>query len=150
MSRHCWESGQISREITLEPIYRLPIFPKADFGALQAVYGPLGSGKTFLLSSLICYSVLRKHELVFSPLNDKTNTLTLACLPLFTHDKRTENLNQILQNLEVEPQGIPCLNITVLTKDEQIYDVRKNPPTIFDRILEVKDPKGFKVDFKKF
>jgi len=148
MPKRFWESGQIAKEISLEPVYRLPIFPKADFGALQTVYGPLGSGKTFLEASIICYSVLSKHELVFSPLNDKTNTLTLAGLPLFAHNKRTKRLLHILQGiLGVEPQGIPTLTLTVLRKGEKVEDVAKHPPTIFDRIIEIDDPRGFKVNF---
>lgn len=148
MPRRSWETGQISKDIVLEPVYRLPIFPKSDVGPLQTIYGPKGSGKTFLLSSITCYGVLAKHELVFSSLNDKSNTFTLACMPLFTYNKRTEKLVDVLNRLlGVEPQGIPVLNLTVLRKGEKIDDVEKHPPTIYDRLLEVEDPRGFNVDF---
>jgi hypothetical protein len=149
MPHGSWDSGQISKDIILEPIYRLPIFPKADEGPLQTIYAPKGGGKTFLLSGISCYSILAKHELVFSPLNDKSNSFTLASMPLFAYNKRTEKLTHVLQDiLGVEPQGVPTLTLTVLQKDEKMADDNnQHPPTIYDRILRVPDPRGFIVDF---
>ena len=92
MPPEAWESGSLSSDIILRPLYDLPIFPKVDMGSLQAVYGRLGSGKTFLLSSLACYAILNKREVVFVPLNDKSNSFTYACMPLFPYDRRTRNL----------------------------------------------------------
>jgi len=148
MPRHCWEPGQIAKEITLEPVYRMPIFPKAEYGPLEVVYGPRGSGKTFLLSAIVCYVILSKHELVFSPLNDKSNSYSIMGLPLFPYNKRTETLGDDLrENLGVEPQGIPTLTLTVVRKGEGIIDTEKFPPTIYDRLIEVENPKSFTVDF---
>jgi aryl carrier-like protein len=56
--KESWQTGQLEGEVLLEPV-TLPIFPKADMGAIQTVYGRLGSGKTFLLSSLILLRVSR-------------------------------------------------------------------------------------------
>jgi len=146
--KNTWQAGQLSGEILLEPIYRLPIFPKADFGALQAVYGRLGAGKTFLLSSIICYSILAKRETVIVPLNDKTNSFSLSVMPLFAYDKHTEKLVHMLEQvLEVEPQGVPCLTITVLRKNEKVYDEEAHPPTVFDRVMKVDNSQSFRIDF---
>jgi len=142
-----WTSGMFSGEIMLEPVYNLPIFPKEDFGAIQAIYGKFGSGKTFLLSSLICYSFFAKHQAALIPLNDKSNSYSLAFMPLFAYNKRTAHLLHILEMLGVEPQGIPCITISVLRKGEKIENIKAHPPTVYDRILEVEDYRNFKVDF---
>jgi len=148
MPSEAWESGSLSKEVSLEPLYQMPVFPRANFGALQTVYGRLGSGKTLLLSSIACYSVLDKRELVFSPLNDKSNSFSLACLLLLGYNRRTKSLVEVLQDLlGLEPQAVPTLTLTVLRKEEKIYDLEKNPPTVFDRILEVENPRSFPVDF---
>jgi len=149
MPRRCWESGDISKEINLEPFYRLPVFPKTDLGALQTVYGRLGSGKTFLLSSIACYSIRSKHEVVFTPLGDKSNSYTFACLPLFAYNRRTGGLVEVLKEiLGVEPQGVPTVTLTFLKKDEKILDLEKHPPTIYDLVVEVEDPRGFDLPFR--
>jgi hypothetical protein len=149
VARHCWESGKISNTVTLDPLYRFPIFPKSDFGALQLVYARIGAGKTFLLSKIANYAVDSKSEIVFSPLNDKSQSFSFACMPLFEYDKRTTDLvNFLKENLDVEPHGIPTLTLTVLRKDEKTkLDHQRNPPTIYDRVLEVEEPRGFKVNF---
>jgi len=147
LHKHCWETGQLSSDLTFEPFYKLPIFPEADHAPIEIAYAPRGRGKTFLLSAIACYVIQFQRELVFSPMNDKSNSFVLASLPLFAYDKRTKDLVQTLQNLGVEPQGIPVLTLTVLRKDEKVADSEKDPPTIFDRIIEVKDPSGFDVDF---
>ena len=149
MPRSCWESGSISKDLVLQPVYRLPVFPKADFGALQTVFARLGSGKTFLLSAITCYSILSKHELVFCPLNDKSNSYSLAGIPLFGYDKRTKDLLETLAVLGIGPQGVPTITLTVLRKDERIWDVDQHPPTVFDRVVEVESPRGFELDFKQ-
>ena len=144
-----WESGSLSSDIVLNPLYDLPIFPRVDMGSLQAIYGRLGSGKTFLLSSLACYSILSRREVVFVPLNDKSNSFTYACMPLFPYDRRTRNLCEILQGiLRVEPAAVPVLILNVLRTGEKAPDPWKHPPTIYDRIIEVDNPLTFKVDFK--
>jgi len=144
-----WEAGAITQDITLEPVTRLPVFPRADLGALQAVYGPVGSGKTLLLSAIACYAILSKHELVFSPLNDKSNSFTLASLPVFAFNKRTAKLLSFLkETLGVEPQGVPTLTLTFLRRGETVPDCDAHPPTIYDRVVVVDNPKGFDLDFK--
>jgi ribosomal protein S27E len=142
-----WQSGQLTGEIVLEPVYRMPIFPKADFGAIQTVYGRLGCGKTFLLSSTICYSFYAKRETTLIPLNDKTNSYSLACIPMFAYSKGTAKLMRLLKMLSVEPQGIPAMTVTVLRKGEKIDDINRHPPTIYDRILEIENPMRFSVNF---
>jgi hypothetical protein len=150
MPRNCWESGKIAGTIEMEPVTRFPIFPKADFGALQTVFGPIGSGKTFLLSSIFSYSILNKQELIFSPLGDKSNSFSTACLPLFSYDERTKRLlHHLTEKLGVEPAGIPLLTLTFLQEGDRITDNDKNPPTIFDRVVVIKDPKSFEIDFKE-
>lgn len=149
VSKSSWQSGQLAGEIVLEPVYRLPVFPKADFGAIQTVYGRLGCGKTFLLSSIICYSFFAKRETTFIPLNDKSNSYSLASIPLFAYSKNTSRLLQTLDTLSVEPQGIPVITINVLCRGDKIDDVNRHPPTIYDRILYVDNPTGFTVDFNE-
>jgi len=148
MQKHCWETGQLPSDVVFEPYYKLPIFPEADYGPIEIAYAPRGKGKTVLLSAITSYVVQLKRELVFSPMNDKSNSFSFAGIPLFPYDRRTKELTQTLQNqLEVEPQGIPVLTLTVLRKGEGVADTEKDPPTVFDRIIEVKDPMGFDVDF---
>jgi len=147
MPRHCWETGRIAKDITLEPVYHLPIFPKADYGPLQAIYGPRGSGKTFLLESIISYAVLSKHEMVFCPLNDKSNSYALACLPFFPYSRVTKSLTRTLRGLGVEPQALPTLTLTVLRRGDKVRDLEQHPATIYDRVIEVDDPRGFEIDF---
>lgn len=143
-----WEAGAMSQDIVLEPLYRLPVFPKAEMGSLQAIYAPLGEGKTVLLSSIACYAVLSKHEIVFSPLNDKSDSFSLACIPLFAFNNRTKHLVDSLKSLGVESQGVPTLNVTFLRKGEGYPDYEAHPPTIYDRVAVVEDAKGFDFDFK--
>ncbi|MGB9672073.1 MAG: hypothetical protein ACPLZY_02885, partial [Candidatus Norongarragalinales archaeon] len=145
--RGSWISGELSGEITLEPVYRLPIFPKSDLGSIQAVFGPVGSGKTVLLSSFICYSILAKGQTVLIPLNDKTNSYSLAALPAFAYSKSTSRMMQTLKIMDVEPKGVPCISVTVLRKGEEVDSIARHPPTIYDRVLEVDDPSNFTVDF---
>lgn len=148
MPKNCWETGHIAKEIHLEPLYRLPIFAKVDEGALNLVFAPVGKGKTTLLSSNISYSYLSKHELTFIPLADKSNSLSFASMPLFEYDARTAELLLTLREiLGVEPQGIPTLTLTILRKGEKISDLKKHPPTIYDRKIIIEDPRNFEVDF---
>jgi hypothetical protein len=148
MPRNCWESGKFAADIEMTPVTRFPIFSKGDFGAVQAIFAPIGSGKTFLLSAIASYAVQLRHELIFSPLGDKSNSFATACLPLFPYDKRTETLcHNLTEILGVEPSGIPMLHLTFLRKGEEITDLDKNPPTIFDRVVEIDDPKTFQLDF---
>lgn len=151
MPSETWDSGSINRKVELERLYDLPIFPRSDFGALQTCYGPIGSGKTFLFSSLFSYAVIEKKELIFSPLGDKSNSFTLACMPLFSYSRNTSNLVNLLKKaVEVEPQGMPVLTLTFVRKGETMdrYNKRKNPPTKFDRLVRVDNPKNFTFDFK--
>ena len=147
MPRSAWETGTLSEDIDIRPLYTLPIFPKANMGSLQAVYGKLGSGKTFLLSSLACYAIMH-GEVVFSPLNDKSNSFTYAALPLFPYDSRTKQLYEMLRGFEIEPAGVPVLTLNFLRRGETIVDDWKHPPTIFDRIIEIDNPLDFKIDFQ--
>lgn len=151
MARQSWESGKLSNTITLEPVYRFPIFPKAESAALQLIFARMGAGKTVLLSSMTCYAVDSKKEIVFSPLNDKSQSFSFACMPLFEYDKRTADLAAFLkEHLDVEPHGVPTLTLTVLHKDgKNKLNHDQHPPTKFDRILEVEDPRGFEVNFKE-
>jgi hypothetical protein len=147
--RRLWESGQISKDLTLEPVYKFPVFPRADKTAIQAAYGPSGSGKTFLLSAIACYGILSKHEMIFSVLNDKTNTFALACMPLFSYSRDTMNLLKLLkETLEIEPQGVPSITITILRRGERVKTIESHPPTIYDRVMEVENPKSFNLDFQ--
>lgn len=146
VAKSCWQSGQLAGDIILEPVYRMPVFPKADFGAIQTVYGRLGCGKTFLLSSILCYSFFAKRETVFIPLNDKSNSYSLASIPFFAYSKNTARLLKTLEVLSVEPQGIPVITVDVLRKGEKVDDVNRHPPTIYDRILYVENPMSFSVD----
>jgi len=149
MSKDAWNTGVISKDVTLEPVYRMPVFTKADFGALQTIYGPTGSGKTVLLSSIVCHAIRRRREMIFTPLGDKSNSFTLACMSMFPYSRNTSRLLDILEDLvSVEPQGVPVLSLTFLRKGEVIRNVYKHPPTIYDRLAIVEDPRNFKVDFR--
>jgi hypothetical protein len=116
LPRYSWETGRIPSEIVLHAQPNLPVTPRHNLGALQTIYGPLGCGKTFLLNSIICYSVLRKHEVVLSPLNDKSNSFSLACMPQIAYSARTARLIEALRERlhTVEPQGIPTLTLNIL------------------------------------
>lgn len=143
-----WQSGQFSGEIVLAPYY-LPVFTKADMVSVQTVYGRQGSGKTFLLSSIICYAYYKNYETILVPLNDKTNSYSLAALPFFAYSKNTAKLLQLLDMLDVKPQGIPTITVNVLQRGEAIEDYHRHPPTIYDRILEVTNPANFTVNFNE-
>ncbi|MEM2591781.1 MAG: hypothetical protein QXI60_04270 [Thermofilaceae archaeon] len=147
LAKALWVSGQISGQAVLEPLYKLPVFSKADMGAVQTVYGRLGSGKTFLLSSLICYAFYMRRETAVIPLNDKSNSYSLAALPMFAYSRNTAKLMRLLELLEVEPKGIPTITVTVLRKGERITDLESHPPTIYDRIIEVESYQTFAPDF---
>lgn len=149
MPKNCWETGKLAKEIQLEPLYKMPIFPKADYGSLQAIFSRLGAGKTFILASNLSYSISNKNELTFSPLGDKSNSFSMACMPLFGYDKRTNDLlHRLKEYLDVEPQGIPVLTLNILRKGEKMPDGDdKNPPTKYDRLIEVENPKAFSIDF---
>ena len=147
MPKHGWESGVLTSDIALRPIYDFPMFPKADYGPVQVAYAPRGEGKTVILSSIACYAVQKKREIVFSPMNDKSNSFTFAWMPLFAYNERTQELMQSLETIGVEPEGVPVLTLTFLRKGEKIFETDKHPPTKFDRIIEVEDASGFEVDF---
>ena len=149
MPRSAWESGGISKEVNLKPLHNLPVFPRFDMGALQAVFAPLGGGKTFLMSALTDYTILEKKGVSFSFLNDESNSFMFAGIPLFAYSRRTSHLLEILKGmLGMEPQGIPTLTLNVLREEEELNDRdRKNPPTIYDRIIRIEDPRSFRVDF---
>ncbi|MEM2512715.1 MAG: hypothetical protein QXU81_00120 [Candidatus Bathyarchaeia archaeon] len=145
----CWQSGNLSSDLILKPIYNFPVFPKRDLGSLQVVFGKLGSGKTFLLSSIICYSVLTKKEVVFVPLNDKSNTFSLASVPLFAYNKYTTKILKYLKTrIRIKPQGLPTITLTVLKHGEAYPDPITHPPTIYDRIIRVYDHREWHVDFE--
>lgn len=148
MPKRFWETGQVATEVILEPLHRLPLFPKADYGPLQAIYGPRGAGKTFLLSGITSYAVLERREMVFCPLSDKSNSYALACMPLFPYSKRIERLIRTLHDvLGVDPQPIPTITVTVLRAGEKVDDLEQHPPTVYDRVVRVENPRGFDLDF---
>jgi ribosomal protein S27E len=148
MPKRFWETGQVAAEVVLEPLHRLPLFPKADYGPLQAIYGPRGAGKTFLLSGITSYAVLEKREMVFCPLSDKSNSYAHACTPLFPYSKRTEKLVRTLHDvLGVDPQPLPTITVTVLRAGEKVDDLEQHPPTVYDRVVRVENPRGFDLDF---
>ena len=140
------ESAEI---VTLEEpvaVYDITITPKHTFLLANGLF----VHNTFLLSGIMSYSILNKQELIFSPLGDKSNSFTTACLPLFNYDERTKRLlHNLTEKLGVEPAGIPLLTLTVLQEGDKITDNDKNPPTIFDRVVMIKDPKSFEIDFKE-
>ena len=148
MPSHLWMNGTIANQVVLEPVYRLPIHPKADYGSLQIAYGPIGAGKSFLLAAFATYAVETKHEVIFDVLGDKSNSFTLAFMPLFGYDARTNALVKRLQDeLGIQPHGIPTLNLTFLREGEKYPDARTSPPTLCDRIIRVDNPHGFNLDF---
>jgi hypothetical protein len=150
LERRCWESGSFSSNLAYMLCRDLPIHPKYNFGAIVLFFAPQGSGKTFSESAIITDAYLNTGEFIFSPLGDKSNNFTTACIPLFKYSRRTAKLHKILtETLGVKPQGIPMVHLTVLKKDEKIEDKQLNPPTIFDVILEVNDYDTLEVPFDK-
>ncbi len=150
MPRSDWESGSISKELQLVPMYKMPFYPKVDFAPIQFICARMGSGKTFLMSAINSFSIESKQELIFQPMADKSNSFTLASLPMFEYDNRTSKLlKHLKEKLLVEPHGIPVLTLTILQKGDRILDIEKNPPTKFDRVVEIDDPKGFDLNFNE-
>jgi len=147
--KQSWESGVISENLDLKRLADIPIYSTATMGSLQTIYAPLGGGKTLLLGNIACHSVLSKNEVAFTPLGDETNSFSLACMPLFGYSRGTQKLLNILTKIVgVEPHGLPTLNLNFLLAGEKIHEVEKHPPTIYDRIVEVEDPKNFSLDFE--
>lgn len=145
-----WISGQFTGEVILTPTARIDLSPRADSASIQAVYGRQGTGKTFLLSSIICYGIHSKRQVAFIPLNDKSNSYSLAFMPLFNYSRGTAKLPAMLTNiLDIEPQGVPCITVTVLRKGEAVDNQVRHPPTIYDRLLVVEDPSYFHIDFNE-
>ncbi len=143
-----WEGGQVGNGVTVQALYDLPIFSHANFGAVNIALSRLGGGKTLLLSSLLSYAVLEKSQVVFSPLNDKSNSFSLACMPFWVYSRRTKILRRSFEVLQCQPQALPTLTLTFMFPNEEIRDVEANPPTVFDRKVVITDPYEFSVDFQ--
>jgi hypothetical protein len=70
-------------------------------------------------------------------------------MPLFGYSRDTLNLVRLLkETLEIEPQGVPSITITILRRGEKIQTIENHPPTIYDRVVEVENPTSFNLDFQ--
>lgn len=148
MPSRSWEGGQVGDGVIVEALYDLPVFSRGDFGAVNIVLGRLGCGKTYLLACLLSYAVLEKDQVVFSPMNDKSNSFSLACLPFWAYSRRTKHLLKRFDILQCQPRALPTLTLTFMFPNGEIKDVEANPPTIFDRKVLITDPYDFSVDFQ--
>jgi len=87
--------------------------------------------------------------MIFTPLGDKTNSFSLACMPLFAYNENTAHLLDKLEDIiGVEPEGIPVLTLTFLRQGEKIRDLAKHPPTIYDRVAYIEHSQNFRFDFR--
>jgi hypothetical protein len=144
-----WIQGRLSKNIVLHPFEDPPIFSADTPPAINAIVGPSGSGKTMLMAAFICRAFEKKHELIFNVLGDEANSLTLANLPMFPCEGHTGEFLETLAKMGVMPHAIPTLNLTFMRIGETIKKelLAANPPTKFDRIIDIVDTFGFGFDF---
>ena len=143
-----WIAGKLSRKIVLHPIDDLPIYSTYKDCAVNAAIANSGKGKSTLMATWVSEAFDRKHEVIVSILNDEANSLTLASLPLFPCKGRTGDLLSSLAVTGTKPHGIPNLTLTFMREGETIAkdNYEAHPPTIYDRIVEVKS--GYSFGFK--
>lgn len=145
-----WRSGKLARNLTLKPVEKLPIFSTHKDCAVTSIVAPSGKGKTSLLSNIICEAVVRDDTFVLNLLGDDVNSLTLACLPMFPNKGRTGTFLATLEKMGVAPSGIRVMNLTFLRDNEKIRDedLETNPPTIYDYVVDVREPYNFGFKFE--
>lgn len=143
-----WSSGKLSKNIILKPVDDMPIFTTYKDCAVNLCIAPSGKGKSTLMASNIAYAFTKK-ELILNVLGDESNSLSLAGLPLFHCKGRSGSLLESLALTGVKPMGIPTLTLTFLREDESIDkdNYEANPPTIFDRVVRIREPWDFGLKF---
>jgi len=148
-----WSSGRLMGEVTLTPIRFMPVFTSQEMGSINAFFGEAGSGKTLFFQALATYSILRHGgDIVFVPLCDDSNQPALACLPCFECGSERSDLEESrrrlkkLELLGLSPTGLPTLMLNFLTPGDR-HLLEAEPVTVFDRIIEVEDPKSFQLDW---
>jgi len=155
MNPNDWQRGKLSEDIVLTPLDKgkFPIFSGPEHVAMNLLVGIAGSGKTTFMSSNVFHAVNWAGEYVINVYSDEKNGLTLAGIPLFPwKDGLTNNLLKILRERDIQPQPIPCLNLSFIRENEEkkLFTKEKmnsHPPTIFDRIVEIDEPYSFGLDF---
>jgi len=143
-----WSTGKLSKNLILKPVEDMPIFTTYKDCAVNLCVAPSGKGKSTLMAANIAYAFTQK-ELILSVLGDESNSLSLASLPLFHCKGRSGSLLESLAKTGVKPSGIPTLTLTFLRENESIDkdNYEANPPTIFDRIVRIREPWDFGLKF---
>ena len=146
-----WENGKLSDNLFLEPLVgsRFQISSDDENLANNLFLSPSGGGKTTFMGAIIKHAIEYGHEYVLNILSDEKNGLSLAGIPLFPCEGKTGALIELLSEIGVQPKAIPCLNLTFLRVEgeEEVENLHANPPTIFDRIIEIDEPWSFGLKF---
>jgi hypothetical protein len=155
LPKETWSSGKLARSLILKPLEKskLPVFSDDENVAMNCFISPSGGGKTTFLGGVIDNAINWGGEYVLSILGDEKNGLSLSGIPLFPCEGHTGDLLEILAEMGVPPQRIPCLNLALIRDDvdqRKYLDNSKNslPPTIYSRIIEIDDPCSFGLKFK--
>lgn len=141
-----WTSGTLPETIEFSEFPQFPAFPKQEEGAVTIFFAPPGKGKSATMYSLSSMAIM-KGEIVLTCLNDDSNQLVYAMMPMFGYSRRTEGLTKFLmEKLQVTPTGLPVLILDIVQPHEMEF-LKERPLTIYDRIIEISDPRDFEIDF---
>ncbi|MGD6808540.1 MAG: hypothetical protein ACQCN3_02465 [Candidatus Bathyarchaeia archaeon] len=145
-----WQNGKLPKQYKLIPETEPDFYPKVDAISFNEFFGPPGSGKTTGMAATLSDAVANHNEFAVNILSDKSNAFTLASLPMFGYDGRTNKfVERLTQMTGFKPKtGIPVLTITVALAGEEIpYADSLNPPTIWDRKVIVDNYRAFTFDW---
>lgn len=135
-----WISNAPPRE--LEPYLDFRYEPEQDESAISLIFGPLGSGKTVVLKSMTAKAVWDGHFVVILK-SDKRNQPLYFCLPALGMGREVERR---LALMNVKPHPLPTMIVNVIREDQQ-HLLKGKPLTIFDRVVYIRRPLDFELDF---
>lgn len=138
----------LSGDVPLEPISprSLPLFSVGKQVPIQAVFGPLGHGKTVILDALASFRI-QKGYIVFRPNMPRSQSLGV-CLPLQPVTRQLKrDYEYLTKRLRIKPRGYPAVFFTVAENEGQID--KDAVYTKHDVIIFVKDLKDFSLNWSK-
>jgi len=136
----------LTGEIPLIPLQmsRLSfLFPHQKLIPVEAIFGPIGSGKSILASALDTIRI-RKGYVILQPtvIREQSILCCLPALPISAQAKR--DYVCLTEKLKIQPQPVPAKFLTICERDNQLPD---SVWTVNDEIIYVDKLTQFSLDW---
>jgi hypothetical protein len=147
-----WKAGVLPGKVRLSPVshdFGFYLMSVPDRANIKYMAMGQGAGKTTLIGSFVCLSVLREKAAVFMPLSDNFNWPTLAFMPqteIKIHNSDRNPVYKFNRDLGITPRGIPTLILNIVRSLDDLRGIRM---TKYDRVILVRNHESFFLDFDR-